>query len=636
MADTRTDGVPETRRSLEFSENEKRAIAEFVLSQYEQRKDARKDEEMRWVEIDRQLRMDPEARKDARTGRSVEGSGWMPQLEMHTQAQAHEALTADARRLIFPKDKSWFTAHALMTDEWLGKAEEFNFIPGTKNDMPTSSVDQEAADVIVESAINHWHGMYSFRAHIDQIFGQSFSYGCGVARARMVRVSKSTTDYRGGGIADGRLIPAIIPRSIRNTYLDSTPSAVMREGFMVAPVNIEWCRMRLADLKLAAAEGSNDVDSERGGWQRELLYAIEDDPLKPDIEVLDFEGDLMIPVQGSASVYAPNIVGRVAIGRAGGPHLIRLAKRDFPFNSYLLFPYHRVFMDNAYATSPIIMGSPLHKAATEAVNRLMQAAALNVQPPVQYDPNDQWLMASGGPDLSPNAAWAAQSDIKVHQVGNLAEMLQVVGILLGGHEDVTGVNKPRLGAQTKSHQTAFAVDSEIGRGLVRTVDFVSDQMDNPFQNMLCMEYEMCRKAFTERPEPVFSHRWRMWMNIARDVLPDRAIFETHGSAGPLEDRERAQKQMQALQALLQLEPVIVQMGLPPLNYEAIRRFILSEGGFPDVDQFLPAAPARPAIAAGPGGAGAAPGGPGGAGAAARTAPDSADRIIAMATAGQGR
>ncbi|MEK9751626.1 MAG: hypothetical protein VW338_00220 [Rhodospirillaceae bacterium] len=635
MADTKTNGVPETRTSLEFSDSEKRAIAEFVLEQYERRKDARKDEEMRWTEIDRQLRMDPEPRMDARTGKPVEGSGWMPQLEMHTQAQAHEALTADARRLIFPKDKSWFTAHALMTDDWLEASKDFTFIPGMKNDMPSSGVDQEAADVIVESAINHWHGMYSFRAHIDQIFGQAFSYGMGVARVRMMRVSKSTTDYRGGGVADGRLIPAVIPRSIRDTYLDSTPSAVMREGFMVAPVNIECCRMRLADLKMAAAQGSTDTGSERGGWQRELLFAIEDDPLKPDIEVLDFEGDMMIPVSGSGSIYAPNMVGRVAFGRAGGPHLIRLAKRDFPFNSYLLFPYHRVFMDNAYATSPIIMGSPLHKALTESVNRLMQAAALNVQPPVQYDPNDQWLMATGGPDLSPNAAWPSQSDIKVHEVGNLAEMLQVFAILGGGHEDVTGVNKPRLGAQTKSHQTAFAVDSEIGRGLVRTVDFVADQMDNPFQNMLCMEYEMCRKAFTERPEPVFSHRWRMWMNIAREVLPERAIFETHGSAGPLEDRERAQKQMQALQALLQLEPVVVQMGQQPLNYEAIRRFILSEGGFPDVDQFLPAQPARPAIPAGPGDAGPAGGGPVGAGAPAAPAPDSADRIIAMATGGQG-
>ena len=629
MADTRTDGkIPETRSTLDFSDNELAAIAEFVVGEYERRKSNRRDEERRWTEIDRQLRMDPEVRKDARSG-GTPGGNWMPTLELHTQAQAHEALTADARRLLFPKDKSWFTAHALLTDKYLKAAEDFSFVPGDENDTP-SNVDQEAADVIVEAAINHWHGMYGFRRHIDQIFGQAFSYSVGVARVRMMRLSKFTSDYRGGGVADGKLIPAVVPRNIRHTYLDDSQSAVMREGFIVSPFQIEHSKLRLADLKLAAAEGSVDPDDERGGWRREKLFAIEDDPLDPSIDVLDFEGDLMVPVSGSGAMYAPNLVGRVVFRKAG-PCLIRLAKREFPFNSYILFPYHWLFMDSPYATSPIIMGSPLHKAATEAVNRLLQAAALNVQPPVQYDPNDQWLMATGGPRMEPGAQWPAQSPITTHPVGDMAGMLQMMGIMLGGHEDVSGVNKPRLGAQTKSHQTAFAVDSEIGRGLVRTVDFISDTMDNPIQNMLHMEYTMCHKAFTAKVEPVFSDRWRMWMNISRDVLPERAVFETHGAGGPLEERESQQRKMAAIQMALQLEPFVLQAGGKPMNYDEIRRNILREGGHIDVDPFFAEPPRSPAIPGGPGGAGEAAGGPGGQAAAGQPAPDDADRIIAMAS-----
>ena len=118
MADTKTDrqDVPEQRANLEFSDAELVAIADFVFQQYTERKSKRSDEEMRWKEIDRQLKMDPEPRYDARTGKATTGSSWMPQLEMHTQAQAHEALTADARRLMFPQDKSWFTSGIF---EWI-------------------------------------------------------------------------------------------------------------------------------------------------------------------------------------------------------------------------------------------------------------------------------------------------------------------------------------------------------------------------------------------------------------------------------------------------------------------------------------------------------------------------------------
>lgn len=636
MADTSTDKpgqVPEKRPDLDFSEAECSEIARFIYQEYLKRKGDRKDEELRWDEVDRQLRMEPLPLKDA-SGKSLEAAGWLPNLELHTQAQAHEALTADARRLAFPADKSWYTAHACMTDDWLEAARDFSFVPGDKNDTPASGITQEEADVIVESAIENFHRMYSFRQHIDQVFGQSYSYGCGIARVRMMRRDKSSADFRGNRWPADKTIPMVVPRSIRDTYLDDSPSAVMREGFMVAPVQIEYSRLRLADLKLAASMGSTSKDDERGGWDREKLYAITDSETDPFVDVLDFEGDLMIPVGGTPGVYAPNIVGRVVINKTS-PTLIRYAKREFPFNSYLTFPYHRLFMGNAYAASPLIFGSPLHKSATLALNTLMAVAALNAAPPTQYDPNDQHMMAEGGPPIYPNAKWMAMSDIKVHMIGDPVAMQTVFGILAKGHEDVTGVNQTRLGAQTKSHQTAFAVDSEIGRGLVRTVDFINDMMDNPFQSMLHMEYEMCKTAYGPKPTPVFADRWDMWLNIARDILPDLVIFNTAGSSGPQEEREAMQKEMAAIQMVLQIEPMVLQLkqqgaDVTPLNIDEIRRRILVRGGIKDVDGVLQStheAPAAPA-AASPDQAAA---GPGTDGTAAPPEPDRAAKIIAMAT-----
>ncbi|NUP96652.1 MAG: hypothetical protein HUU28_10865, partial [Planctomycetaceae bacterium] len=74
------------------------------------------------------------------------------------------------------------------------------------------------------------------------------------------------------------------------------------------------------------------------------------------------------------------------------------------------------------------------------------------------------------PRIAPYEIWRTLTKPEVVAVGNPAGLLQVYLGYLKQYEDLTGVSAPRLGAQTKSHTTAFAVDAEITRGLVRTVD----------------------------------------------------------------------------------------------------------------------------------------------------------------------
>lgn len=615
-----------------LSDNEKSTIAEYIRDIYKSRKTKRSDEEMRWAEVERQLRMEPEkVARDARTGLTLASTNWMPQLELHLQCQAHEALTADAKRLIFPKDKSWFSAHALVTDKWLKAAQAYSFVAGTDNDIP-SKMTQDTADRIVECAINHFNRMYSFRKYLGQVIGQSYIYGTGVARMRRMRVSKFTNDYRGGAEReDGRLIPAFVPRDIKTMYLDDTPSTIMREGFIIAPLQMEVSNLRLSDLKMAVSRMGAEMtgsENERAGWLKQCVLDIPDDPKNPTLEIIDFEGDVVIPLGASGGLCIPNVVGKVAIAR-GGPKLIRLAKREYNFQSYLEVPYHQIFMTNAYAISPLIMGSPLHKAATHAINRTMQGAALSVQPPVQYDPNDQWTMMHGGLVVEPGAQWPIQGNVKVHMFGQMNDMIATFQGLTQGHGDVTGVDRPRLGAQTKSHQTAYAVDAEVGRGLTRTVDFVDDTMECPITNMLHMQYEMAKNSLNA-DENVYCDRWKMWIKISSHILPEQVVFETHGSAGPAAEREKAQMKMSAIQMALQLEPYILKVGGQPMNYDEIRREILREGGYIDVDTIVPT-PAPKPVAQGPADPLAAAGGQGGSLAAPGVPPIDPERIIAMAT-----
>ncbi|KKL23053.1 hypothetical protein LCGC14_2429260, partial [marine sediment metagenome] len=80
----------------------------------------------------------------------------------------------------------------------------------------------------------------------------------------------------------------------------------------------------------------------------------------------------------------------------GGPDIVRLRSREFPWRSYVITQYHNHHIDSAYGTSPLMVGSPVHKAATEALALMLQAAALRTGPPVRYDPSDYHLEATGG------------------------------------------------------------------------------------------------------------------------------------------------------------------------------------------------------------------------------------------------
>lgn len=576
-----------------------KTVAEEIVSLYNDRKQKRKDRERHWKEVDRQIRMEPcRAHKmivlpDGSPSDSINPKkAWMPESELPLQSQALEISTADARRLL--RGDPWFEAHAELTDEYLERAEglvqtedgdlvETDTPPAVRiagpNDPP-SQIGQENANKIVSGVLNHNHRQYDYWGHLDLINAEAFKYGVGVARARMVK--KPQFIHTARGVAKETVeIPMLVPRSIKNTYLDDTEAALMNEGHVLGPGIINESMRRLEDMQMAANRGSKDPNDEMGGWMPEKFKGMEGDE-NGFLKILEFEGDLVISRKVVRSVVMPGVIVTVAVGT--DVKIVRFRFRQMPFSSYLTFPYNPEDLDTPYATSILMKGMFIQKSAVFALNEALIAAQLQNGPPVGWDKSDIALASSGGPVIEPYAQWPTTEGVNVHAFGDPAAMFNMYLGFLKQYEDLTGVTAPRLGAQTVSHTTAFAKEAEINRGTIRVVDYVDSTLQGALTKWLYMEYVLTRDNW--KSQSVFLDAYQSFVTLDKGGLPEQAIFKAFGAGGPAELAQKQQQKAAAAQQAIQMDLLLIQQGQEGnLDIAKMQEQVLREGGWTDVDVF---------------------------------------------------
>jgi len=563
-----------------FGKKEFKQVVELVIDTHSTRKQARKDLEEQWKDIDRQLAMKPDlTHKLDAEGRPDKDKAWLPEMELPLQAQTLEVLTADAARMQFPNEGSWFSAHSELTDEYLKRVDFSSLISGDENDVP-SNITQDNVDKMTQGVIQFWQGQYDFHQNVDSINAEAFKYGMGVGRGRLVNKSVYMKTAK-GLVRNKQIIPVLYPRSIKNTYLDDTKHDLMNEGYIIGSSVIFEKTQKLADLVLAAKKGVTDPENENGGWMPKHLSKIK--PNKHgEVTILEYEGDLVLSLTID-SIYSPNTIVTVVSGE-GTQEVVRIRFTN-SVNSYIEFPYHVEHLDSAYPTSPLMKGRPIQIAAVDALNKTMMAGALNVMPPIRWDKDDPELANAGGPKIYPGALWGASTKIDAIQIGDPSALMASYGAFLQHYANVTGVNAPRLGAQTVSHTTAFAKEAEISRGTIRTVDYVQATLNGPLNRWLSMAYDMGRKALKETT--IYIEAYNGFVTISKDTLPENVVFKAHGSGGPAEESAKQQRKLQSLQMALQAHTMAAQMGQDTgLDLSRIVEQILKEGGWTDIDVLL--------------------------------------------------
>lgn len=597
------------------------AAADTIQAEKERRARNRKDLELIWKEIDRQLAMDPLPRSVS----SGDKKDWYPDIELPLQFNTLEVIAADARRLTFPRNSDWFFVNSNMSDQFMARWEKNrakrSIVPGAGI---SEKIDQETADTVVKAVLEHYHKLYNFRGQIDLFFGEEIKYGTAVARVRDVTLANFSHEFR--GLQAKTIVgPAMIPCPIWNTYLDDRMSALAHEGTALMPSVIRCSYQNVVDLQIAAQRGGTER-----GWMMDKIEKLREtqtkDKAKGQVEIIEFEGDLIIEKTGK-NLFLPNARWKVAVG-GHGAYVVRFEANPYPFVSYVTGHYMRDDLTSPYGASPLMKGQPIAEVAALAVNDLAACGSLHVRPPVAYDRNDAELEAKGGPQIYPGAVWASDNPerLKAHIVGDPMALLNSYLALVKQYENVTGVNDPRRGAETKSHTTATAIDIESTRGMSRTDDFVMDQETGPLATILYMEYEIARRVL-KSPTPIAVNLDGIegWLNIGSEDLPDTAEFRVAGSVGVLEQKERYQNYLAASQYAIQLATAaqqLAQVGAAQpvsLDIEAMIMEGFKLAGVPNPGKFVTSAQGM---------AGAAPAGPQLPGVVAGVPPQLSPRLLA--------
>lgn len=581
-----------------LSERDFSEIAHWIKQEKERRKERRKDREKIWKEVDRQVAMTPPFKGPPKSGKV---SDWYPELELPLQFHCLEVNAADARRLMFPRGQEWYRVASELSDDYLetfakrhGITEKDQVVMNMSGlspamffhlmgkaigkkamvgETPTPmNIDQETADTLVKATIDHFHFKYDFRQSIDLCLTDCLKYGTAVSRTIPVKLAKFSHEFRGVK-AETIIGPATIPVSVKEIFLDDTPIAVQHEGMNIAPVHIRCAWQNIRDLTIAAQKGGADK-----GWRmkgiKKLIDEGGDTEKRGFVEVLEAEGDIWVP-KTEGSLFFPNCSITVAVGKTA--EVIRFRTNDYPFSPFDVWTYMRDEINSPYGSSPLMKGQPVQEAASLVYNDIVAASALNAKPPVSYDKNDPNFQGTGGPEIYPGAMWGADSpnSIEVHKMADVAALATVYAALIKQYEDLTAVNDPRRGGQTKSHTTAEAVMNEVTRGLSRTDDFVIGVETGPLTSILYKQYDIIKNNMkSQQAVPINAGGIEGWVNLSAADLPEKVFFSIEGSSGVLDERQRQQNFMLFAKFAIELMTVGAQLQ-QPVNVDL--QGLISEG-----------------------------------------------------------
>jgi hypothetical protein len=537
------------------------SAAQFVMDEFGRRKRERHDREKDWKEVDRQVAMTPLA-QESRDPSAPMGD-WMPQIELPNQAWTLEVLAADSARLMFGKGEDWYTPHSMFDDDLGQRIRDASIIHGDYDGIPMGVDNQEFVDLAVRATVNSYHGMYDYRAAWTAMLTEGLKYGTFAGRLLVEDISVVSNDYRG---VAGRKLPMIVPVSMWNLYLDPSTQHTLHEGMQIQPSYIRQYWQKVQDVQRAASKNSN-------GWIKTAVNRLEEKDVNANdgqIEILEMEGDLIFPRSQGPNIVLENKIITVAV--TGGPQAIRLRDQKFKFRSYIDGVYQNDKIGDPYGTSPIIKGRILQEWASEAANRVAQTAALNADPPITYDENDTMLAAEGGPRNEPGASFASDNPgaIATLPQGRPGDMFAIFQGVQDLYEKLTGVNDPRRGAGPKSHTTATAEEINLSRSVLRTEDFVSDTLEGAVKNWLYKEWDMIRSMVgVKRPVLVLGEGVNQHIDVSKEILPEIVDFETPGATGVLTLREKRENFLAAMNQSAQIEQLRVQLGMQPMNWDAM-------------------------------------------------------------------
>ena len=517
----------------------------------------RKIHEKIWREVDRQVYMKNPKKVHNDPKNAVD---WHSAIELGELAKASEITTADAVRLIFPTARAWLEAHVELPpqlDQQTGK----NIAPLQK--------DQVFIDGVVRAFMAQQHLDFGFKSRLSLSIKEALHHGSFVAE---VRSESAMFVHKGSGI-QSLSAPVWVPHSMWNCYPDPSPSVLSSNMLYTGSMIIKDYIPR---YKLKEAMNSSEE-----GWMAAQFDKIPKKNSKnkdndvEDVELVKYFGDCVIP-RDNGDIFLPNSKVILANGI-----IVFYAPNKLAFPNVIFNGYEKLDVRDPYFTSPLIKNSPMHKAATVMMNKLLDGTALWIEKPIVYDGSDPAFILNGGPVIAPGAKVATKgtADYKTIEVGDPQVALQGVQFLIQQIKSGTGGDASRAPLDT-ADKTATESRLDAMRGEVRLVDFV-DKLEFSVKNFLYMQHEINKQELDVYPFYNPEMDAPDFMRMTKQQLPDTVHFDVVGSKGVLGEEERAQK-MSVVTAFASANPLFAPL-LKPLD---ILKEMFQDAGVKNPERFL--------------------------------------------------
>lgn len=492
------------------SKKDLETVAEYIKEEKKRRarNQFRKDHEVIWKEVDRQVAMKPLGHTQNKPDEQ-----WESNIELGSMADASEVLVADVLRIAFPAERDWFKAHINITAELEMDPETGDPIIDTRKQM--------LRDNVYRSLLTQQHVDFGLRHRVKLSIKEALHHGSFVA----VVDWRKQKQFYGSGVREIGA-PAWIPHSMWNCYPDDSP--------YIAGTNVTY-------------EGSMIIEEDvpvsvvlKQNWMNLDKVKEKQSKNKPNVTLIYWYGDLYIPRSSGEGLWIPN--QKVVVCQDWVLHAETNATASSPI---IYTGYERDDVRDPYYSSPLIKRSPTHKLSTHCANRYVEAVDLRTFPPVGYDANEPAFRADGGPEIAPKAVFALRSggQMKTIEVADPSWALQGMQLFKADVEEGVGVDATRKGTTGAVEQTAFEVSKIDQRSEIRTIDFVSTLESQGLKSYLYLQHDLNKQKLgpygfynTHLNTPDFITADKSDVNDwAKEVH-----FEITGSKGVLGEERRRQ------------------------------------------------------------------------------------------------
>ena len=185
-------------------------VKSFVFDTLRQREksEVRKDHEVIWREVDRQVQMKPPTAVN-KSGKADED--WHNAIQLGLLADALEILAADVMRLAFPNDRSWFAPHVSIPVE----IDE-------NGDPIQDRTRQKKIDGVMRSLMNQQHSDFGFKDRMKLSVKEALTHGGMVFEVVWDQMAK----FHGGSKIENLAAPVWQPHSMWNCFPDHSPHII--------------------------------------------------------------------------------------------------------------------------------------------------------------------------------------------------------------------------------------------------------------------------------------------------------------------------------------------------------------------------------------------------------------------------